>query len=275
MAEAAEASMAVADLSAAAAGSNVVAADLNAVAAMMAARGRQAEEAAARAGELERATIQAPPDVSRRTLVRRIFAPRSTMASGIPSATRLVRSEVLGVPAKRTIREAWRAQISPLATRELPTAPGTLLACRAVAGQAVACQEARPALLAERHARRQASVGVATVLEAVGTGATVGAVVTDGAVVGDGEVGASASDGRSGVRTGDRAGASAGIRGGTILIGMPPRQHTTPTIRIMAITVMTGPTIRRPTGRMRRPTATRGEATRVRQVPATTVSPVA
>lgn len=88
----------------------------------------------------------------------------------------------------------------------------------------------------------------------VGEAAGLAAV---GAVAGAGEVGASASDGRTGVFTGDLAGRSAGIHGGTALTGMA-RGRPTLTIRI---TATTGPTIRRRTSRIRRMTTTRREAT--------------
>lgn len=144
---------------------------------------------------------------------------------------------------KDAIPEAWRTQACPLVTPEVPTAAGTLLA-----RQEVFRQEARPGPSAEPPARRRASVGVAVVGEAVGP-ATVGVV----ALVGVGEVGASASDGR----TGDLAGGSAGILGGTTLIGMPHGRRTLTT----RITTTTGPTIRRRTVRIRRRTPTPREAT--------------
>ena len=90
-------------------------------------------------------------------------------------------------------------------------------------------------------------VGLATV------GAVVGVGAAGGASVGVGEVGASASDGRTGAATGG----SAGILGGTTLIGMPHGRRTLTT----RITTTTGPTIRRRTVRIRRRTPTPREAT--------------
>jgi len=95
----------------------------------------------------------------------------------------------------------------------------------------------RSAPPAEPPVQHRASLGVVMVGEAAG------AVATVGAVAGVGAAGVGASDGR----TGDLDGDSAGILGYTIPFGMPPRRHTIPTIRIMGW-IMTGPTIRRPTG---------------------------
>ena len=184
--------------------------------------------AAVRTAGLKLAAISARPEIIRRT-----FVPQSMMASGIRLATPVVPR----VSVKDAIPEAWRTQASPLVTPEVPRAVGTLLAR----------QEARPVSSAEPPERRRASVGMVLVGEAVGL-ATAGAVAS----VGVGEVGASASDGR----TGDLAGRSAGILGGTTLIGMPRGRHT-PT----RITTTTGPTIRLRTIRIRRITTTRREAT--------------
>jgi hypothetical protein len=97
-------------------------------------------------------------------------------------------------------------------------------------------EEARP----NPSARRGTSVEAAKVGEAVG-GATIGAAG------GVGEVGASASAGRTGAFIGDQLGRLVGILGGMALIGMA-RGRPTLTIRI---TATTGPTIRRPTDRIR------------------------
>jgi hypothetical protein len=146
---------------------------------------------------------------------------------------------------KDAILEARRTQASRLVTPEVPRAVGTLLA-----RQAALRQEARPVLSAESPELRRALAGVATVGAVVMVGAVVG--------VGAGEVGdgASASDGR----TGDLAGGSAGILGGTAHTGM--RRWHTPLTRI---TTIAGTTIHRRTvrirGRIRRITPTRREAT--------------
>src|ERR1019366_8034516 len=95
--------------------------------------------------------------------------------------------------------EARRTPASRLVTPEVPRAVGTLLARREALRQ-----EARPVLSAEPPELHRALVGAV---------ATVGAAATDGV----GEDGASASDGR----TGDLAGDSAGVLGGTTLIGTP------------------------------------------------------
>lgn len=154
------------------------------------------------------------------------------MASGIRSATRVVPR----VPAQDAIPEAWPTQASPLATPEAPIAVGILLARQAALRNE---EEARP-ISAEPPAQHPASVGVVKVGEAVGAVVGVG--------VAAGEVGASASDGRTGEATGDRTRRSAGILGGMALTGMPRGQPTlTITIRI---TATTGPTIRRRTGRI-------------------------
>ena len=160
----------------------------------------------------------------RSEIVRRIFVPQPPMASGIRSATRAVPR----VPVKHAIPEAQRTQASPLVTAEVPMALGTPLAR----------QEASPVSPAEPPELRQASVEVAMVGEAAMVGAAVAMV---GEAVGAGEVGASASDGR----TGDLAGGSAGILGCTTPTGM--LRWLTPT----RITATMGPTIRR-TVRVRR-----------------------
>src|ERR1700730_17439979 len=118
-------------------------------------------------------------------------------------------------------------------------------------------EETRP-ISADPSVGRAASVGVVMVGEAVGG-------VTVGKAGGAGEVGALASAGRTGVFIGDRLGRLAGILGGMALTGMP-RGRLTLTIRT---TATTGPTIRRPTDRIRpriRPmTATRRQVTRHHQ----------
>ena len=173
----------------------------------------------------------------RSEIVRRMFVPQSPMASGIRSATRAVPRvpvprvpvpAVPRVPVKHAIPEAQRTQASPLVTAEVPMALGTPLAR----------QEASPVSPAEPPELRQASVEVAMVGEAAMVGAAVAMV---GEAVGAGEVGASASDGR----TGDLAGGSAGILGCTTPTGM--LRWLTPT----RITATIGPTIRR-TVRVRR-----------------------
>jgi hypothetical protein len=142
--------------------------------------------------------------------------------------------------------EARRTPASRLVTPEVPRAVGTLLARREAHRQ-----EARLVLSAEPPELHRALVGVALVgVDLVLAAATVGV----------GEDGASASDGR----TGDLAGDSAGLLGGTTLIGMlRGRPTATRTIRI---TGTTGPTIRRTVWirrwirrRMRRMTTTRWE----------------
>lgn len=152
-------------------------------------------------------------------IVRRMFVPQSPMASGIRSATRAVPRvpvpAVPRVPVKHAIPEAQRTQASPLVTAEVPIALGS----------PSARQEASPVSPAEPPELRQASVEVAMVGEAVGAG----------------EVGASASDGR----TGDLAGDSAGILGCTTPTGILRWLTTT------RITATMGPTIRR-TVRVRR-----------------------
>ena len=144
--------------------------------------------------------------------------------------------------------EARRTPASRLVTPEVPRAVGTLLARREALRQ-----EARLVLSAEPPELHRALVGVAS----VGAVATVGAAATDGV----GEDGASASDGR----TGDLAGDSAGLLGGTTLIGIPRGRRTA--TRTIRITDTTGPTIRRTVWirrwirrRMRRMTTTRREA---------------
>ena len=173
-----------------------------------------------------------------------MFAPQSMMASGIRSATRVVPR----VPAQGAIPEARpTTQASPLATPEVPTDVGILLARQAALRNE---EEGRPILA---YPSAGASVAVVMVGGAVG-GVTVG--TADGA----GEVGASVSAGRTGVFIGDRHGRLPGILGGMALIGMA-RGRPTRTIRI---TATTGPTIRRRTDRIHRrihpTTATRRQA---------------
>src|SRR5438445_91684 len=161
-----------------------------------------------------------------------MFAPQSMMASGIRSATRVVPR----VPAQGAIPEARpTTQASPLATPEVPTDVGILLARQAALRNE---EEGRPILA---YPSAGASVAVVMVGEAVG-GVTVG--TADGA----GEVGASVSAGRTGVFIGDRHGRLPGILGGMALIGMA-RGRPTRTIRLPATT---GPTIRRRTDRIHR-----------------------
>jgi hypothetical protein len=236
----------------AAAEASMVAADPMAVAiagfvaaASMAARGLLAEEVATKAAGWEPAAVQAHREIGRRQIGRRIFGPPSTMASGIRSATRVVPR----VPAQGAIPEARpTTQASPFTTPEVPTDVGILLARQAALRNE---EEARPI---SAYPSAGASVAVVMVGEAVG-GVTIG--TADGA----GEVGASASAGRTGVFIGDRPGRLAGILGGTALTGMA-RGRVTLTFRI---TVTTGPTIRRRTGRIHprvRPmTATRRQTT--------------
>jgi len=221
-------SMVAAAVFTAAAEASMVAADLMAVAiaefvaASMAARGLWAEEVATKAAGWELAALRA-----RREVGRRMFVPQSTMASGIRSATPVVPR----LPAQGAIPEARPTQTSPLATTEVSR----------VVGIPLARQEALPVSAAAPSAERPASVGVAMVGEAVG-----GAVGDAG---GAGEVGASASDGRSGGFIGDRLGRLAGILGGMAHTGMARGRPTlTTTIRI---TATTGPTIRRRTDRIR------------------------
>jgi len=221
----AEASMVVADLMAAAiAGFG---------AASMAARGHLEEEVATKAEGWDPATVQSRREIGRqdgRQNGRRIFVPQSTMANGIRLATRVVPR----APAQGAIPEAPRTQASPLTTPEVPTDVGILLARRAsLRSEDEACPiSACPSA--------GASVGVVMVGEAVGG-------VTVGAAGGAGEVGALDSASPTGVFIGDRHGRLAGILGGMALIGMA-RGRPTPTIRI---TATTGPTIRRPTDRIR------------------------
>ena len=213
---------------------------------IMAAGGLMAEEVTAEAAAFvvdqrpvmrERAAVpMAGPKLAaipvRSEIVRRMFVPQSPMASGIRSATRTVPRvpvpAVPYVPVKHAIPEAQRTQASPLVTAEVPMALGIPLAR----------QEASPVSPAEPPELRQASVEVAMVGEAAMVGAAVAMV---GEEVGAGEVGASASDGR----TGDLAGGSAGILGCTTPTGM--LRWLTPT----RITATMGPTIRR-TVRVRR-----------------------
>lgn len=153
------------------------------------------------------------------------------MASGIRSATAVVSQEVPRVPV--AVPEASRTQASPLTISESPMALGTPLAPQ----EAGLVSPVKGSVV-------RASVGVAKVGEAagvvmVGVGAAVGEAAGAGGI-GDGEVGALASDGRTGAAPGDRAGRSAGILGGTTLIGIP--RGRTPTTRI---TTTTGTTIRR------------------------------
>src|SRR5271157_721299 len=151
------------------------------VAASEAARDLLAEEVTPTGAGPKRAATSA-----RREIVRRIFLPPSTMASGIRSATPAVPRErargtprvpvqvlprvpvpgVARVPVKDAIPEARRTQASPLVTPEFPMALGTPLAA-----QAVARQEAGPVSPAELPAPRRVSTGAVTVGGAVGVGA--------------------------------------------------------------------------------------------------------
>jgi len=220
-----EASMVAADLMAAAIAGFVAAAS-------MAARGLLAEEVATKAEGWEPATVQACREIGRRQNGRRIFVPPSTMASGIRSATPVVPR----VPARGAIPEVRpTTQASLLATPEVPMAVGIPLARQAALRNE---NEARP--ISAYPSAGPASVGVVMVGEAAG-----GVMV--GAAGGAGEVGALASAGRTGVFIGDRPGRLAGILGGMALTGMA-RGRPTLTIRI---TATTGPTIRRPTDRIR------------------------
>ena len=226
MAVEAVASMVAAGLMAVA---DIVAADLMAVGdivvAGMAARGLMvAEEVAPQAAGLKRAAIPVRPEIGH----RRIIVPQSTMASGIRSATPVV-PLVPRVWAKDAIPEARRTQASRPVMSEVPWAVGTLLARRAALRQ-----EARQVLPAEPPEVRRALVDVA--LAGVDLAS---ATVLAAATVGDGEDGASDGDGR----TGDLAGDSAGLPGGTTLIGMHRGRRTA--TRTIRITGTTGPTIRR------------------------------
>lgn len=115
-----------------------------------------------------------------------------------------------------------------------------------------------------------ASVGAGTALEGSDDMATVGgeafgpATVTGGARAflepawaGAGELGVLAWDGRIGAATGDRVGRSAGILGGTTLIGMRRGRRTTTT----GVILMERTTMRRLMIPMLRMTTTRGRAT--------------
>jgi hypothetical protein len=115
-----------------------------------------------------------------------------------------------------------------------------------------------------------ASVGAGTAFEGSDDMATVGgeafgpATVTGGAraflepaLAGAGEVGVLAWDGRIGAATGDRVGRSAGILGGTTLIGMRRGRRTTTT----GVILMERTTMRRLMIPMLRMTTTRGRAT--------------
>jgi len=242
MAEAAVSMVELAAVFIAVAEASTVAADLMAAAiagfvaaASMAARGLLAEEVITKAAGWERAAVQARREIGRRQDGRqnglRTFVPQSTMASGIRLAAPVVPRD----PAQGAIPEARRTQASLLATPEVPMAVGIPLARQAALRKE---NEARP--ISAYPSAGPASVGVVMVGEAVGG-------VTDGAAGGAGEVGASDSAGRTGVFIGDRPGRLAGILGGMALIGMA-RGRPTPTIRI---TATTGPTIRRPTDRIR------------------------
>jgi hypothetical protein len=244
-------------LTAAEAAASMVAADFMAVviegfvaAASMAARVLLAEEVTTKAAGWEPAAVRARRETGPREIAHRMFAPQSTMASGIRSATPVLPR----VPAQGAIPEARpTTQASPLVTPEIPTTVGIRLARQAALRNENA-EEVRP-ISAAPSAGRPASVGAAMVGEAVGG-------VTIGTAGGAGEVGASASAGRTGVFIGDRPGRLAGILGGMALTGMARGQPTlTTTIRT---TATTGPTIRRRTDRIRpriRPmTATRRQA---------------
>ena len=130
---------------------------------------------------------------------------------------------------KDAIPEARRIQLSRLVTPEVQRADGTLLAL-----QAALRLEARLVLPAEPPEVRRGLLGVTLVGVDLAS-----ATVLAAATVGVGEDGASASDGR----IGDLAGDSAGLLGGTTLIGMPRGRRTA--TRTIRITGTTGPTIRR------------------------------
>jgi hypothetical protein len=111
-----------------------------------------------------------------------------------------------------------------------------------------------------------AGVGAVTALEGSAGMASVGGEVfgpatvmggtqafSEPALAGAGEVGVLASDGRIGVATGDRAGRTAGIPGGTTPIGMRRGRLTATT----DITLTLGTSIRRRTIRMLRLTTRR------------------
>jgi hypothetical protein len=196
MAEAAVSMVEVAAAFIAAAEASMVAADLMAVAiagfvaaASMAARGLLAEEVATKVEGWEPATVQARREIGRRRNGRRMFVPQSTMASGIRSAAPVVPRD----PAQGAIPEARRTQASLLATPEVPTDVGILLARQAALRNE---NEARPI---SAYPSAGASVGVVMVGGAVGG-------VTDGAAGGAGEVGALASASPTGVFIGDRPG---------------------------------------------------------------------
>jgi hypothetical protein len=117
---------------------------------------------------------------------------------------------------------------------------------RKAAGARLARREAQLVLWAEALEGHLASAGVDSV-EAADSVSVAG---------GAGEVGASASDGRSGAAIGARTGRSAGIPGGMARVGMLRwRTPTTP------ITATIGQTIRRRTLRIRRMRTIRLEAT--------------
>jgi hypothetical protein len=215
----------------------------------MAAHGLLAQEVVTKAAGWERAAVQARREIGRRRQNgRRIFVPQSMMASGIRSETPVLPR----TPAQGATPEARpTTQASPLATPEVPTDVGILLARQAALRNE---EEARP-ISAELPVQRWASVEVVKVGEAVGAVVGVGAAA--------GEVGASASAGRTGVFIGDRPGRLAGILGGMALTGLA-RGRPTLTITIR-ITATTGPTIRRRTdrihSRIRPMTATRRQTT--------------
>jgi hypothetical protein len=103
-----------------------------------------------------------------------------------------------------------------------------------------------------------ALVGVATPSEgSAGLAMVGGEAFLARALAGAGEVGALALDGRIGAATGDRAGRSGGILGGTTLIGMRHGRRTTTTRFILTA----GTTIRRLTIPMLRMTTTHRQAT--------------
>ncbi|MGD1214926.1 MAG: hypothetical protein ABR861_08055 [Terriglobales bacterium] len=128
-AEAAEASMVAADLIAA---SGLLAEGVTTKAAAFVVDQRRVvtERAAVRTAGLKLAAIPV-----RSEIIRRMFVPQSTMASGIRSATPVVPR----VPVKDAIPEAWGTQASPRVTPEVPMVVGT----------PSARQEARPVSPAE------------------------------------------------------------------------------------------------------------------------------
>jgi len=160
---------------------SVVAADLMAaenivVAAPRAARGLMAEEVTTKVAGMGLAAIMVRLKIGR----RQAFLAQSTMASGIRSATPVVRL-VPRVWVKDAIPEARRTRASRLVTPEVSRAVGTLLAL-----QAGLRREARLVLPAEPPDLRRALLGVAIGAVTVGAVTTVGAVAVAMVGVGGG-----------------------------------------------------------------------------------------